>query len=59
MPFAFEHDNGNDITYESAVKKDENVIHEVTYPAARLFQELWDVRPTMQLCSASSRATRS
>jgi len=41
MPATLELDNGQHITYESAIKKDENIINEATYPRARkqLFQQ--------------------
>ena len=50
MPATLELDNGKHITYESAIKKDENIINEATYPRARkqLFQKLWDQRATIQ-----------
>jgi hypothetical protein len=50
MPAALELDNGTHITYESAVKKDVNIINDATYPGARrqLFQKLWDQRATIQ-----------
>ncbi len=50
MPATLELDNGQHITYESAIKKDENIINEATYPRARkqLFQKLWDQRATIQ-----------
>jgi hypothetical protein len=50
MPAALELDNGKHITYESALKKDINIINGAAYPAARrqLFQKLWDQRATIQ-----------
>jgi len=50
MPATLELDNGKHITYESAIKKDENIINEATYPRARkqLFQKLRDQRATIQ-----------
>jgi hypothetical protein len=50
MPAAIELDNGEHITYESARKKDVNIINEATYPEARrqFFQKLLDQRATIQ-----------
>jgi hypothetical protein len=50
MPATLELDNGEHITYESAIKKDKNIINELTYPRARkqLFQKLRDQRATIQ-----------
>ena len=50
MPATLGLDNGEHITYESAIKKDENIINGATYPRARrqLFQKLWDQRATIQ-----------
>lgn len=50
MPATLELDNGQHITYESARKKDVNIINEATYPGVRrqLFQKLWDQRATIQ-----------
>jgi hypothetical protein len=50
MPAALELDNGKHITYESALKKDINIINGAAYPGARrqLFQKLWDQRATIQ-----------
>ena len=50
MPATLELDNGGYITYESAIKKDKNIIHEATYPQARrqLFQKLRDQRGKIQ-----------
>ncbi|KAH8651802.1 hypothetical protein BGZ60DRAFT_497399 [Tricladium varicosporioides] len=49
MPAALELDDG-EYTYESALKKNVNIINEATYPGARrqLFQKLWDQRATIQ-----------
>jgi hypothetical protein len=50
MPATLELDNDEHITYDSARKKDVNVINEATYPGARrqLFQKLLDQRATIQ-----------
>ena len=50
MPATLELDNGEHITYKSALEKDINIINEATYPGARrqLFQKLWDQRATIQ-----------
>jgi len=50
MPATIELDNGDDITYELARKRDVNIINEATYPGARkqLYQKLWDQRATIQ-----------
>jgi hypothetical protein len=50
MPATLELDNGEHITYESAIKNDKNIINEAKYPRARkqLFQKLWDQRATIQ-----------
>jgi hypothetical protein len=50
MPATLELDDGEHITYESALKRDINIIKEATYPGARrqLFQKLWDQQATIQ-----------
>lgn len=50
MAASLELDNGEHITYESARKKDANMINEATYPGARrqLFQKLRDQRVAIQ-----------
>ena len=50
MPATLELDNGQHITYESAIRKDENMINEASYLGARkqLFQKLWDQRAMIQ-----------
>jgi len=49
MPATLELDDG-EYTYESAIKKDVNIINEAAYPKARrqLFQKLWDQRAMIQ-----------
>ena len=49
MPATLELDDGEH-TYESAIKKDVNIINEARYPGARkqLFQKFWDQRGTIQ-----------
>ena len=50
MPATLELNNGKHIIYESAIKKDNNIINKAIYPRARkqLFQKLRDQRATIQ-----------
>jgi hypothetical protein len=49
MPTAIKLDHRKPITYESALKKDTNVISEAAYfeAATELYQSLWDQRQTI------------